>query len=446
MKKLIPIALLVIVALGISQQVQAATPVKVSAILVKTNDWNEICRDGLFTVNLDLSQRPDKMYNCGIKTLINKQLQGTIQLQVLNNQTWEDFDQSNHWYPTSKTYMNAKNRHVDSYPKKLQGHHFAEITTNKKIKYLKPKSVKSYGADWLSGGLPYLNINESVVGGDVYDGAIRELTLRVKVISGADKYFSNSVTYTYSNHSFFTIALDKYGYKTYVPRSGSSESASNLPSTSVPQGSGSTSATQGSQSSKLPACSGTQEANLINLLSQKVAINRLISSYRDSLEKTINDLGNAYARNAMSDYDKLLVDKKSWETKLDEQYKRSDNLQVMEKNILSVCTRQSDNTGSSTSSNQIKKPCTSNEINRLLVMISQYSSKQELIRVSRSNIEKLKIDLNYAISTGRDAGTYQAAIQRYSKLLEGDLASASLIKREFEALNGGCLNSNLTLP
>jgi len=148
----------------------------------------------------------------------------------------------------------------------------------------------------------------------------------------------------------------------------------------------------------------------------------------------------------MSDYDKLLVDKKSWETKLDEQYKRSDNLQVMEKNILSVCTRQSDNTGSSTSSNQIKKPCTSNEINRLLVMISQYSSKQELIRVSRSNIEKLKIDLNYAISTGRDAGTYQAAIQRYSKLLEGDLASASLIKREFEALNGGCLNSNLTLP
>ena len=79
-------------------------------------------------------------------------------------------------------------------------------------------------------------------------------------------------------------------------------------------------------------------------------------------------------------------------------------------------------------------------------MISQYSSKQELIRISRLNIEKLKVDLSFAISTGKNAGTYQAAIQRYSRLLEADLGSASLIKREFEALNGGCLNSNLALP
>jgi hypothetical protein len=79
-------------------------------------------------------------------------------------------------------------------------------------------------------------------------------------------------------------------------------------------------------------------------------------------------------------------------------------------------------------------------------MISQYSSKQELIRISRVNIEKLKIDLSYAVSTGRNTGSLQAAIERYSRLLETDIGSADLIKREFVALNSGCLNSRLSLP
>ena len=79
-------------------------------------------------------------------------------------------------------------------------------------------------------------------------------------------------------------------------------------------------------------------------------------------------------------------------------------------------------------------------------MISQYATKQELIRISKTNIEKLKVDLNYAVSTGKNLANIQFAIERTSRLLEADLGAANLIKREFNALNGGCLNSNLTLP
>ena len=444
MKRSAPIILLALFSIIVPQQTLAATPIKVSAILVKTNDWEKPCSGGLFAVELDLSQRRDKMYNCGMKTLISKKLEGTIQLQVLNNQTWEDFDQSNHWFPTSKSYFNSQNRHTYSYPLKLKSHHYGEITKDGRIKFLDKKSTGYSGADWLSGPRPYSQ--EYVVGGDVYDATIREIKLRVKVVSGTNEYFSNGVTYTYTNHSFFTVALDKYGYKQDVPRSGSDASGSNSASSAVPQASGSTSTTRGSQTSKLPVCTGAQEANLINLLSQGIATNRMISTYRDYLAKTINDLGNAYARDAKYDMEKLTIEKKSLETKLEELYKSSENLKIREKGILATCSRQSENSSTSSSTNQNRKPCTENEISRLLVMISQYSSKQELIRISRLNIEKLKVDLSFAISTGKNAGTYQAAIQRYSRLLEADLGSASLIKREFEALNGGCLNSNLALP
>jgi len=196
----------------------------------------------------------------------------------------------------------------------------------------------------------------------------------------------------------------------------------------------------------LPSCTGTQEANLVNLLAQAVATKRLVSTYRGYLEKTINDLGDAYARNAMYDYEKLLIDKKSWEAKLDEQNKKLDNLTVLEASILSTCTRGGENSGSSTAPNQKKLPCTETEASRLLIMISQYVSKQELIRIGRVKIAKLQVDLNYAVSSGRNTGSIQSDIQKYSRLLETDLGSANLIKREFEALNNGCLNSRLSLP
>lgn len=198
--------------------------------------------------------------------------------------------------------------------------------------------------------------------------------------------------------------------------------------------------------SNLPRCTGTQEANLVNLLAQGTAVKGLISNYRGSLEKTMNDIGDAYARNAIYDYEKLLIDKKSWEARLDEQYKKLENLKALEANILSTCTQGSGESGSSTSPNQRKLPCTENEISRLLIMISQYSSKQELIRLNRANLEKLQVDLRLAVSSGKNTGNVQLAIQKYSRLLEMDMSSASLIKREFEALNGGCLNSRLSLP
>jgi hypothetical protein len=94
MKKITITAFLLVFSLLMPQQAQAATSIKVSAILVKTNDWTTICNGGLFLANIDLSQPRDRMYNCGIKTLVNKKIEGILQLQVLNNQIWEDFEQS----------------------------------------------------------------------------------------------------------------------------------------------------------------------------------------------------------------------------------------------------------------------------------------------------------------------------------------------------------------
>ena len=197
---------------------------------------------------------------------------------------------------------------------------------------------------------------------------------------------------------------------------------------------------------KLPRCTGSQEASLINLLSQYSANSRMIGIYRDRLEKVNNDLGNAYARNAMWDYEKLLVDKKSIDSELNTLYIRGDKLRQDEKTILATCIRQDQDTDFVVPNNQKILPCTVDEVRRLLMLIAQYSTKQELIRITKSNIEKARIDLNYAVSAGKNPGNFQAAIQRYSRTLDSDLGAAALLKREFTALNSGCSNSKLFLP
>ena len=197
---------------------------------------------------------------------------------------------------------------------------------------------------------------------------------------------------------------------------------------------------------KLPRCTGSQEASLINLLSQYSANSRMIGIYRDRLEKVNNDLGNAYARNAMWDYEKLLVDKKSIDSELNTLYLRGDKLRQDEKIILATCIRQDQETDFVVPNNQKILPCTVDEVKRLLMLIAQYSTKQELIRINKSNIEKARIDLNYAVSAGKNPGNFQAAIQRYSRTLDSDLGAAALLKREFNALNSGCSNSKLFLP
>jgi hypothetical protein len=196
----------------------------------------------------------------------------------------------------------------------------------------------------------------------------------------------------------------------------------------------------------LPRCTGSQEASLINLLSQYSANSRMIGIYRDRLEKVNNDLGNAYARNAMWDYEKLLVDKKSIDSELNTLYIRGDKLRQDEKIILATCIRQDQETDFVFPNNQKILPCTVDEVKRLLMLIAQYSTKQELIRINKSNIEKARIDLNYAVSAGKNPGNFQAAIQRYSRTLDSDLGAAALLKREFNALNSGCSNSKLFLP
>ena len=196
----------------------------------------------------------------------------------------------------------------------------------------------------------------------------------------------------------------------------------------------------------LPRCTGSQEASLINLLSQANANSRVIGVYRTRLDKVKNDLGDAYARNAMLDYEKLLIDKKSIESELDNSYKQRDKLRQAEEIILTTCIRQDQETDYVVPNNQKILPCTADEVKRLLILIAQYSTKQELIRITKSNIEKAKIDLNYAISAGKNPGNFQAAIQRYNTTLQSDLGVAGSIKKEFNALNSGCSNSKLSLP
>lgn len=197
---------------------------------------------------------------------------------------------------------------------------------------------------------------------------------------------------------------------------------------------------------KLPRCTGSQEASLINLLGQYSANSRMIGIYRDRLEKVNNDLGNAYARDAMGDYEKLLVDKRSIDSELDTLYTRGDKLRQDEKIILATCIRQDQETDFVVPNNQKILPCTVDEVKRLLMLIAQYSTKQELIRIAKSNIEKARIDLNYAVSAGKNPGNFQAAIQKYSRTLDSDLGAAALLKKEFNALNSGCSNSKLSLP
>jgi hypothetical protein len=446
MNKFTTTAFLLAFSLLLPQQAQADTPIKVSAILVKTNDAKTICNGGLFVANIDLSQPRDKMYDCGIKTLVNKKINGSLQLQVLNNQTWEDFDQSSHWFPTSKGYFDSQNKHTHSYPIKLTSHHYGEISKGTKITYLNKKTAVLSNSieDWRRGPLPY--VEEYVVGGDSYITSISEIKLRVKVISGSNSFFSNPVTYFYSNHTYFTIALDKYGHKALVPRSPNSAVGTNStprPETQTPE---LASSGPRPRTSSLPLCTGSQEASLINLLSQANANSRVIGIYRTRLDKVKNDLGDAYARNAMLDYEKLLIDKKSIESELDNSYKQRDKLRQAEEIILTTCIRQDQDTDYVVPNNQKILPCTAGEVKRLLILIAQYSTKQELIRITKSNIEKAKIDLNYAVSAGKNPGNFQAVIQRYNTMLQSDLGVASSIKKEFNTLNGGCSNSQLSLP
>lgn len=197
----------------------------------------------------------------------------------------------------------------------------------------------------------------------------------------------------------------------------------------------------------LPRCTGSQEASLINLLSQSRSNSRMIGIYRERLDKVNNDLGDAYARDAMLLYQKLSIDKKSIESELDSLYKQVEKLGQAEVIILATCIRQDQETDFAVPNNQKIFPCTANEVQRLLLLIAQHSTKQELIRIAKSNIEKARIDLNYAVSAGKnqDIAKAQLSIQRYTNAIQSDLGAVNLIEKEFKALNSGCSNSKLSL-
>lgn len=197
----------------------------------------------------------------------------------------------------------------------------------------------------------------------------------------------------------------------------------------------------------LPRCTGSQEASLINLLSQSRSNSRMIGIYRERLDKVNNDLGDAYARDAMLLYQKLSIDKKSIESELDSLYKQVEKLGQAEVIILATCIRQDQETDFAVPNNQKIFPCTANEVQRLLLLIAQHSTKQELIRIAKSNIEKARIDLNYAVSAGKnqDIAKAQLSIQRYTIAIQSDLGAVNLIEKEFKALNSGCSNSKLSL-
>ena len=132
---------------------------------------------------------------------------------------------------------------------------------------------------------------------------------------------------------------------------------------------------------------------------------------------------------------------------MDSLYKQGARLNQAETTILTTCVRQGQETDSAVQDNQKILPCTANEVQRLLLLIAQHSTKQELIRIAKSNIEKARIDLNYAVSAGKnqDIAKAQLSIQRYTIAMQSDLGAVDLIEKEFKALNSGCSNSKLSL-
>lgn len=237
----------------------AATPIQVSAILVKTNKWDRNCYGSYYVATVDLSIKDlNRLGDCSIRTLVNKKISGTHQLQIYENNTWQDLLNSNHWMATNSIFENYKGISTYAYARKLQNYNFGVLVSPKKSVV----SSHNVGADW-DGPLPWLDKDNAQIGGDVFDNDVTEVKLRVKVVSKGKSYFSNSVVFTYKNQDFFVWGRDKYGFKERVPRSESTTQAS-------PQSPNSSSSSSGGDKSSV-CRTATQSSNALSYIKASVS-------------------------------------------------------------------------------------------------------------------------------------------------------------------------------
>jgi hypothetical protein len=199
-------------------------------------------------------------------------------------------------------------------------------------------------------------------------------------------------------------------------------------------------------SSGLRPCTSTEEANLINLLSQGISIRTLLGTYNQYLEKTQVDLRNAEVANQYYTVERLKIDEASWTAKIETLNKRLEALIVSEKSILSTCKRKSSEIAQNTATPQKIAPCSSSEVSRLNLLVQNFYDKKESLEATNATIEKLKSAYSFAISSGKNAATYMVEIEKYQRIAANFSTSANLIKREFEALKGGCSGYAVTLP
>lgn len=199
-------------------------------------------------------------------------------------------------------------------------------------------------------------------------------------------------------------------------------------------------------SSELRPCTGTEEANLVNLLSQGISIRTLLGTYSQYLEKTQVDLRNAEVANQYFTVERLKIDEASWKMKIDTLSKRLDALIVSEKSILSACKRKSSDDAQRTPISQRIAPCSSSEISRLNFLVQNYYEKKELLEATNATIEKLKSAYSFAVSSGKNAAVYMVEIEKYQRIAANYSTSANLIKREFDALKGGCSGYAMIIP
>ena len=210
----------------------AADPVKVEAILVKTNDWVKFCPGGFKSYVVDLSEWDFYKTDCSIKLLINQKISGTKQLQVFHDNSWVDLIESDHWMNTSRWFQNNDEVSTFAFPRKLQDADFGKLLSSKKFSTF---GGSDRGASWGT-PLPYLDSRE--MGGDVYDQNVTKVQLRAKVVGKSKTYYSNPITFIYKNHEFVVWGVNKDGLKDAVPRSQQSGQAQNQKNPSISGGSG----------------------------------------------------------------------------------------------------------------------------------------------------------------------------------------------------------------
>jgi hypothetical protein len=199
----------------------------------------------------------------------------------------------------------------------------------------------------------------------------------------------------------------------------------------------------------LPYCSGAQEAGLINLRRQTLALSQLRNTYQMQKQKAELQYQNAMATGNQTAARLAQIDINSWQSKIDEVLNKMNTLDSQKENVTAKCRLKDENaTGATTAPTTKKVACNSSERSSLNLLASQYATKQNLIKVSDESYGKFAELYKLEVSNGRldIAAKYQIQMESWYKRIQEDSTAAILIKSEFDAINSGCTGSGVSLP